>query len=298
VKKFIPVNEKKCKSRLDYKEMYDREKHYLTILSKNERISRHIPKLYLADDKETFIVMEYKGVDGIDLINSRLLNKEVWKRLVCQMTMVMNEIVSMGYAHRDIKPENVVYDESTMTWALIDFTFMEPSYSVIAEMDFKGTYPYCAPVLGNGLMMKTFLEHNHEKDLKASCDYYSFAVTVFSLIGNDHKTNDIGEIELDLEPIYKVLVDDKSDPLLRELARIIAGFVNTTCGVVTWRFKKKGVAVCTFHKSITNSFDVQPFVERNISKCWEMYMTIFEKQNVNTNVDDNDQVENKHSESN
>lgn len=294
IKKFKPSANKVKFNSLDYKEMYETEKRYLSKLAENKNIADHIPRVLDCNDSETFIVMEYKGLDGIEILNAGLFSDEVLQQLIEQITMVLNEIVAMGYSHRDIKPENLVYDINTHKWSLIDFTFMEESNGSAHKLSFKGTYPYSSPILGNRHIMNLFAGNNDREFAKVAADYYSFAVTIFSMLGCEHKESD-NKIELNLVPIYQTLVDDNADPVLKALAKIITSSVDIRYSRLLWGRTKN--MLCTFHDEVTGPIDMSLYVERDIRKCWEEYMSIIEKQKTIPSGD-NVQIENKSQESN
>jgi hypothetical protein len=236
------------------------------------------------DDTERFILMEYKGVDGIELINTGQYSDELWDMYVQQCVPLLNEIIDLGYVHRDIKPENAVYDRRKRVWSLIDFGFMEPSKTT-SNYSFKGTLPYCVPMLGNQSMMNKFMLHNNVSDIRAAGDYFGFAVSALSLRGHEHHVIN-GGVEFDLGGVYKLL--DCDDKLLDAIARVVISCVDTDYSRMRW----SPFSVCKFVNKVDIDWD-QYSIDRNVIQCWgNLVDNIIEKRKSNDDGIPNVQVEN------
>lgn len=273
------------KDRICQIEAYNKEKFYLLELAKHEHIKPYIPKVLEYDDFEYFIVMEFRGLDGIDLLNRNLMTRNIILRLINQVGNIVNDITSVGMIHRDIKPENIVYSHRNKQWSIIDFTFMESKDSKLVT--FKGTYPYCAPFLGSNKMYRMFLEHNKYDDAKECADYYSFSMTVFSILLGEHsKDTKTGGIDYDLDKIYEVM--DSDDKVLKALAKVTISCVDTNYRFISW-IKRRGRSLCVFHTPSEVEFN-EP-IDRNVKRCWDEFMSIIGKRNVS--IVDDVQIENK-----
>ena len=264
-------------------DMYYAEKKHLEILSNVDYVNKHIPKILEHDDKEKFILMEHKGTDGIELINNRQYNSIVFEEFINQVPKIIDAINKEGYVHRDIKPENLVYDVATKTWSVIDFAFMEPSVHY-GHIDFKGTFPYCAPFLGNKQYLQEFLRHNKLKDIKICADYFSFALAAFSLEGNPHITdeNDMA-VEVSLSPIYSTIINPKASNVMKALAEVVLSCVNVGYSSITWYTHSVGGRNCSFTDVFKCGMFKNRKIEKDVIKCWEKFTTIIEKQNVKIN---------------
>ena len=252
---------------------YITEKYHLNELFKNDVIKSHIPCIVEYNDKERFILMNYKGVDGIELINAGKYRSKHWELYIKQCVPLVSEIIKLGYVHRDIKPENVVYDEASGLWSFIDFGFMECK-KMTRNNSFKGTYPYCMPLLGNKRMLHKFLQHNKLSDIKPAGDYYGFAMSALSMWGHNHESDGC-RVNLDLVHIYDIILTGMNS-VLCALARIVMACVDYDYGTLSW-----GPPVeCKFITKVDIDWGGLHF-EPNVEKCWgHLVDTIIKKQKV------------------
>lgn len=260
--------------------IYENEKNYLTMFSTNEKIKDHIPKILEYNDKEKYILMDHKGKDGIILINDREYGADVYDEFIKQVPIIMNEFFKAGYVHRDIKPENLVYDANTKKWSIIDFAFMEPlKYKPETGLKFRGTYPYCAPFLGNRLYFSKFVNHNKKEDVKLCADIYSFAISLFAMEGNDHITDKVlTSVEMSLKPVYNSLINPEASLVKKKLAEIILACIDYRYDSVTWYHNAKKGHHCHFTEYKRDANTVKFTFEHDIIKCWENFISIIENQ--------------------
>lgn len=251
-------------------ECYSEEKFFLKTLHDNQKIRPHIPSIVEFNDTGQYILMEHRGIDGIELINSGQYTPELWSEYLDQCIPIVNEIIDMGYVHRDIKPENAVYDKKTGLWSFIDFGFMGPAK--MSKSTFKGTLPYTIPLMGNREMLERFKIHNDPSDARIANDYFAFALSALSLKGHDHIKTARG-IELNLVPIYALIMSP--DQVMQHLARVVVACVNTDYCVVNW----VSAGQCTFIHRVAINWDNYS-LDMNVKRCWAKLVqaTIIEKQ--------------------
>lgn len=275
-------------------DMYDKEKQYLEKFKENKVLRNNIPRIIEHDDKEKFLLMDHKGRDGIILINDRDYTPQVFDEFLRQLPPLIDEFINNGLVHRDIKPENLVYDSKKHQWSIIDFAFMEPSTNY-GNLEFRGTFPYCAPFIGNKHYLQNFLKNNDVKDLKVCADYFSFALAAFSLQGNAHTVDYDNSVTVSLEPVYSTIVNPKSDPALKALAELILSCADVGYSSITWFMKAEKGRHCMF----TDVFKCDIFknrpLEKNVITCWKNFTSIIEKQNAQI-INDHVQTEAKYEE--
>lgn len=274
---------------------YKTEKINMEKLNKIKSIEGHIPRLIAADDKGKFIVMDYKGVDSLELANDGKMSAKVWWECLIQLSHVLDEMRRAGYVHRDVKPENMVYDENTGKWSFIDFAFSHSIHDIKMN-PFKGTYPYCAPFIGNLHMYDQYLEHNKRKDVFVDNDRFGFALSILSLMGHERlKDKEGGVVSLDMEPIYSIInKKEEYDPMIYRLALLVLSCINPNYKYIYWYPSHENIQTafgnCAFSNQIKNKVHVG---ERNVANCWRDIIN--EKQKVIYN--DDVQSENKDQES-
>jgi serine/threonine protein kinase len=274
-------NKENC---IEKKTLYLTEKNYLTLFSNNKNITQHIPKIIQFNDKEKFILMEHRGRDGIILINDGAYNKRVFEDFIEQIPPVLEEIFKMGHVHRDIKPENLVYNTSTNTWSIIDFAFVEPLKCTGMKLTFRGSYPYCAPFLGNKKYMTDFLKHNNYEDIKVCADYFSFALTAFALEGKIYHENTLEHyVEVSISSAILTLLNPTTSPIKKALARIIISCVDLNFTTIKWFNTNRGGRRCQYGVGISCPEIKNLKVEKNMVKCWGEFMSIIEKRKVGVN---------------
>lgn len=267
--------------------MYLNEKDSLTSMA-SCKIS-NVPTVLEYGDKETFILMTYVGVDGIDLINEGKMNNRIWTNFVTQIYPIINEMHVCGFVHRDLKPENVTFLNGT--WSIVDFGFMESDTIPIVKHVF-GTYPYCSPFLGNQWCMDMFLKYHPLTFMKKANDYFGFAMTVLSLrnLVNDFRSDH--SVTVDLLQVHKIVVSS-NDRVLVSCAKLILAFTEINFQHMTW-FKG---GRCVFSKPFTKEARIVFNVSRNIEECWaDVGTSIIEKRKILRNKT-NVQFEHKHEES-
>lgn len=278
---------------IERKEMYLAEVRYLGLFSKMENIKRHIPQIIQSNDKEGYILMENKGRDGIILINDGAYDEKVFEDFLNQIPPVLEAIFKSGYVHRDIKPENMVYDSETETWSIIDFAFTEPSKFTGKKLPFRGTYPYCAPFLGNKMYLTEFLKYNKREDLKVCADYFSFALTAFALEGNEHRDVKLDKaVEISIIPAIEVALNPNASPVKKALANIVLSCVDLKYTTIKWYYVAQKGRHCKYDMEMDFPELKNMQFERNMIKCWETFMSIIEKQKILSNSD-HVQTENK-----
>lgn len=286
-KKYILKQFKSSTSSGECAFMYNNEKFFLNMFKDMEKVKKHVPKIIDFDDNERFILMESKGDDGIILINNNEYNKEIFEEFLKQIPSVLEQFFKAGYAHRDIKPENMVYDKKTNTWSIIDFAFMEPlKLDDKTKLPFRGTYPYSAPFLGNRQLYNKFLENNKLEDIKMCADVYSFAISAFSLEGNEHFSKHCDYyVELSLRPVYETIVNPYASQVKKALASIILACVDTQFTTITWNYHAPKGRHCSLNNHWKSKMIENIPIEKNVIKCWENFLSIISgKQNVKTDT--------------
>ena len=291
-KKYILKVFKKDTS-VEQKSMYTTEKMYLNMFSGVDDVRKHIPNIIQFNDKENFILMEHKGRDGIVLINDQQYNSNVFNDFINQIPPVLEAIFKSGYVHRDIKPENMVYDTKTRTWSIIDFAFMEPLKLMGYNLPFKGTYPYCAPFLGNKTYLTEFLRYNKYEDLKVCADYFSFALTAFALEGNEHRDIGLDCVEVSIIPAIEAVLNPKADQIKKALANIILSCVDVNYTSIRWHYVAQKGRHCTYDMDVYCPELNDMNFEKDMIKCWDNFMSIIEKRKILVLDSDNVQTENK-----
>lgn len=267
--------------------MYNSEKKYLTSLIAVEEIKEHIPAILYFNDLEKFILMEYKGLDGVELYNAGKYKEEYWFEFIDQVAFLVDTINKKGLSHRDIKPENVVFSEETGKWSLIDFAFMEKSDAEIDKKNFKGTFPYTPPFCGNYNMMMVFNEYNPPNCALKAVDYFAFAMSALSMAGIQHVSATMS-VRVDLRPIYDIYKNPKTK-LIKAIVDIVVSCLDINYSEMVWTSKNR---YCMFNKPYV--LDVEEPVERNVFKCWDRLMTLIienQKPNLKEDVQDKDRCE-------
>lgn len=128
-----------------------------------------------------YIAMDYCGVDGMDLLNRRMVTYEMWKKAVFDLSECLDDIHALNRVHGDIKIENITWNYDQ--WFFIDFGF---GYSDKAKTGgFHGTFPNILPAYGltdkeNNPVMKL---RTYER--RKIADYYAFALSMLSLMTID-----------------------------------------------------------------------------------------------------------------
>lgn len=124
-----------------------------------------------------FLIMPYLGLDGIELVNQRMFNFDMFVSMALSLVKNKDEIEKHNIIHADIKLENITFHDNK--WHLIDWGL---SYSSkIKKPRVIGTVPYILPQLGNKRLYKEFvLELNNGYADIHDVDYYSIALTLLS----------------------------------------------------------------------------------------------------------------------
>lgn len=233
---------------------------------------------------EKFILMENRGVDGIELTNKRLVTFDIWKKLLVDISYTLNILHSNDIIHCNIKSENVIFDKQMNRWSLIDF-------GVVGKYDgfyrFVGSLQYCSPhVVDNNIndrSMKASLKHK----MKNTRDIYSFAITALIMFGYDYHFGIIyfklnvkhlieiynGNIECIMSSTY-LLKNATNDKWTRNVLRVLSAIVLTQtdirCEFIRWDRMNN---TCEF----VGQNNMQCDVKYNIHDYWDELNTIIKK---------------------
>ena len=166
--KLFKVNSKK---RLD---CFINETNVLRALLKENIVhcSQILDSYYSVKSNSFIILQRYAGKDGFELLNLNLMNASVWMACLKQLVPTLNIVHSIGICHMDIKVENICFDDNN-NWSFIDWGLSRDKDCFLNNL--SGTAPYIHPAL--------YDSRNLTRIPKTHCDYYSFAITLFSLFG-------------------------------------------------------------------------------------------------------------------
>jgi hypothetical protein len=245
------------------------------------------PELIEFNDKEMFLLMKDVGTDGIDLINSYEMGRDTWTLFYKQVYKALNGLHSLGFVHRDIKPENTAFKNGK--WHIIDLAFAE-SQKTPLDNKVKGTFPYCAPMMGNEQLLGVFLDNNAKTTVKVANDYFAFALSVLTTGTDLEESRTLAHVSLDMGAVQRLATG--SDEVVTTCAMIVLSCVDIRYQTMVWAGGR-----CTFRNLITDTILTEKMVERDISVSWAHLGSIIEKQIgcVNNGTCDV-QAENKHEE--
>lgn len=132
----------------------------------------NVPELLkvIQNDKVKLFVMEYTGLDLVDLYSK--LTIERVQLMIRDLPTTLNKLHDLSIFHRDIKPENVTFNGEK--WSFIDFGLSTQSPNLTY---FVGTIPFLLPFFGNGK-----LENQWDPELVVKCnDYYALSLMLLTV---------------------------------------------------------------------------------------------------------------------
>lgn len=222
--------------------LFEAEKDTYDIINKIDRLEPYVPKLLGFSDtkKSKYLLMENKGVDGINVVNheTHKFSYDVWKRYLMDISTALKIMHEHELYHGDVKPENCTYDFNTKRWSLIDFGFTQRCRYGLCG--FIGTIPYCSPhnILDYISIRTRFASPGIHEDLIG--DLYSFAISALTLVGFYFSIENKPNVTLDIRNIVKLYNGDMSglanylipentifDPWTLEIIHLLAGMALT-----------------------------------------------------------------------
>lgn len=228
---------------------------------------KHIPKV--VEYTKDVIVMEYKGVDAVEIINDGKLTPAIVTKFINDITSVITAMHDSNLCHGDIKLENVTYDSENNRWSLIDFGFATNADFPYVLSKQRGTYPYTLPACGNYKYMSEFKNSNPTLSIRIANDWYATAVTILGMVGLSYSENP-NSVFLELDDI--VVYYQCENKVLSALAAVILSVVDETAKSVHWcRASRNCIFINPGHRKIK--------VCKDIFVCWHQYIIELRKLN-------------------
>lgn len=148
---------------------------------------RGVPKtvdIYQDTVKKVYLlVQEYKGSDGVELLNDGMFTQKARVELLKQIPNIINSVHSNGFIHLDIKLENLCLQNNE--WFLIDWGLGKKINGTLKG--FTGTIPLMSPIFD--IKDKEIILN---RESNAILDYFSFSLSVLDLfyrLYNEHCEN-------------------------------------------------------------------------------------------------------------
>lgn len=271
-------------------ELFKTEYKTYKSLEKIPELEQYIPKMLDSSNNyhgcnKNFILLENRGIDGIELSNNMLMTFDGWKRFLVDISYALKILHKNNITHCDIKPENVTFDNKKKLWSLIDFGFAGRQEKT---NKFVGTIPYCSPHTFHPVIQARTSVTSTKHNLKFVGDIYSFAMSALVMFGYTHSREgrfvrfDITHIIGIYNGTPKCFVEEYipknainnewTRKVLKILAAIILTQVDTTCRIAQWDSK---LLSCSFIGHNTMSCHVK----YNIHEYWDEFNTIIENYN-------------------
>lgn len=141
-----------------------------------------VPRLYgfLNTTAFKFIIVDFCGVDLLELVTKVGMTFGLWKQCICQISQAITKLHHQEHIHGDIKLENITYDGDQ--FYMIDF-----GYSYISNARFgrySGTFPNIVPFYGikrRGPLEEAFAKLPVMEQRRIS-DIYAFALTMLNIV--------------------------------------------------------------------------------------------------------------------
>lgn len=92
------------------------------------------------ESRYNWMIMDYGGVDAMELLNDRKINFYNWIKAVEHLYKGVNYLHQQDLIHCDLKLENVVFNDNTLKWQIIDFGLVGQKGTPFKIT--KGTEPY------------------------------------------------------------------------------------------------------------------------------------------------------------
>lgn len=271
--------------KLTYKLFQNEMNAYKKIETINE-LKPYVPKLLDSSDnyklsKVLFLLIENRGIDGIELLNNNNMTFMNWKNFLVDISTTINILHENNIMHCDIKPENTTFSIKTGHWSIIDFGFTnrERNNSI-----FFGTIPYCSPHTGNCLINARTTTLTSGR-LACVDDIYAFAISALSLFGYYHNSMENDScIKFNISQLVSIyngnldvlnrqfmptgiLYDDWLKNILKVLSSIILSQQQTSSRIMVWN---KPTLSCSFHGHNHLPCDVK----YDITEYWSEFNTI------------------------
>lgn len=113
-------------------------------------LPENVPAVYLYDGKKRFIAMDCVEGYNLDMLLQTGFTADEKRRILDDLELIRQKILSSGYQHRDIMPANFIWDGEHLK--LIDFQFMverDAQTGKIKELKYVSKRPAVQAGLGN-----------------------------------------------------------------------------------------------------------------------------------------------------